>query len=123
MPVPAPIRRRCQDLLEPGEQLGYLIPVTAVWLGAVMAGIDCYVAVTDRRIAVLTGSPVRRGGPTEVNLQYPRTTRLGPVDFAPTPTFRLGKRSYEIEDEYLAAVHAADAELDGLLPEDPFPDV
>ncbi|WP_147375215.1 hypothetical protein [Jiangella rhizosphaerae] len=122
MPVPAHIRRRCQDLLEPGERIGYLIPVTAVWIGPVMSGIECYVAVTDRRIAVLTGGLLRRSGPAEVNAQYPRTTRLGPVEFAPTPAFRLGSRSYEIDDEYVAAVHAADAELDGLLPEDPFPD-
>ncbi|WP_146605031.1 hypothetical protein [Jiangella anatolica] len=120
--MPASIRRRCQDLLGAGERIDYLIPIVAVWLGPVMSGIDCYVAITSRRIVVLTGSLVRRSGPTELSLQYPRATRIGPVEFAPTPTFRLGGRSYEIDDEYVAAVHAADAELDGLLPEDPFPD-
>ncbi|WP_116949661.1 hypothetical protein [Jiangella endophytica] len=122
MPVPAHVRRRCQDLLEDGEQIGYLIPITAVWFGSVMSGVDCYVAVTDRRIAVLTGGLLRRDRPMEVNLRYPRTTRLGPVEYGPAPTFRLGERLYEIENEYVPAVHAADAELDGLLPEDPFPD-
>lgn len=122
MPVPAHVCRQCQDLLEAGEEIGYLIPVTTVWIGSVMSGIDCYIAVTDRRIAVLTGGLLHSGRPTDVNLQYPRATRLGPVQFAPAPTFRLGSRAYEIEDEYVAQVHAADAELDGLLPEDPFPD-
>jgi hypothetical protein len=122
MPVPADVRRLCQDLLDPGERIDYLVPVTLAWIGALPAEIDCYLAVTDRRIAVLTGSQWRRGRPTEVSLQYPRTTRLGPVDFRPVPTVDLGSRSYEIDDEYVAAIHAADAELDGLLPEDPFPD-
>ncbi|MBB5786652.1 hypothetical protein [Jiangella mangrovi] len=121
MPVPGPVRRRCQELLEPGERIDYLVPVVLAWIGALPAEVECHIAVTDRRIAVLIGSQWRRGGPTEVTLQYPRATRLGPVDFRPVPTFDLGSRSYEIDDEYVAAVHAADAELDGLLPEDPFP--
>lgn len=120
--MPADVRRLCQDLLDPGERIDYLVPVTLAWIGALPAEVDCYLAVTDRRIAVLTGSQWRRGRPTEVSLQYPRTTRLGPVDFRPVPTVDLGSRSYEIDEEYVAAVHAADAELDGLLPEDPFPD-
>lgn len=122
MPVPAEVRRSCQDLLDPGERIDYLVPVVLAWLGSLPADVDCYVVVTDRRIAVLTGSRRRRGRPTEVNLQHPRSTRLGPVEFRPSPTFDLGSRSYEIDEEYVAAVHAADAELAGLLPEDPFPD-
>ncbi|TDE08875.1 hypothetical protein [Jiangella asiatica] len=125
MPVSPSVRRRCQDLLEPGERIAYLIPVSAVWLGTAASGVDCFVVVSDRRIAVLIGGLLRRDRPKEVNLQYPRTTRLGPVERDSVPQFQLGGRVYEIEDEYVAQVNAADAELDGAgaFPRDPFPDL
>lgn len=122
MPVSAQVRRRCQQLLGSGESIHYLIPTMSVGIGVATSTYDCYVVVTDRRIVVVTGSMFDRTTPSDLNAQYPRATRLGPVELAPVPTFHLGGRFYEIDDEYIAAVHAADAELDGpdAFPPDPF---
>ncbi|PSL02461.1 hypothetical protein CLV30_110114 [Haloactinopolyspora alba] len=93
MPVAEHVRRRCQSLLRPGERIGYLIPTTAAGIGMSTSTVDCYVVVTDRRIAVLVGGILRRGFPREVNIEYPRVTRLGPVEYTPAPTFQLGSRT------------------------------
>ncbi|MCD2155814.1 hypothetical protein LQL77_18980 [Rhodococcus cerastii] len=55
--------------------------------------------------------------------QFPRMTVLGPVDTASTPHFDAAGIKYEIDEEYVAVVNAADAEITSPqdFPRDPLP--
>lgn len=126
MPVTAKERRYCEALLDQGEQLRYVIPTLASGMGRAYSAFDYYLVVTDRRVLVIAGSMMRRGRPKEIELTYPRPTKLGPLtDLGGiTPTVEMGGRFFEISEEYVAVVAAADAEIDGdALPDDPFPDL
>lgn len=123
MPVPAEVHRRCVALLDPGEAIQYIVPTLSAGVSVTVYLADCFIVVTDRRIAVALGGAFRRNRPKEIIQQFPRDTRLGPLDTSLAPTLELGGRVYEIPEEYIAVVAAADAELDGpeALPRDPFP--
>ncbi|WP_061299178.1 hypothetical protein [Herbidospora cretacea] len=118
MPVSAAIRERCRALLPPGEDLRYVFPAYA-------EGAGYLVVVTDRSITVLATKVFGRHEPASVWARHPRRTRLGPVDFSPGPVIELGGVSFEVADEYVAVVGAADAEAfaPGDLPRDPLPDL
>jgi hypothetical protein len=122
MPVNAVIRERCRALLRPGEDIRYVFPAlslpppaTAVYL----------VVVTDRSITLLSTKMFGRNEPSGVWATYPRRTRLGPVRFRGGPTIEFGGMVFEVDDEYVAVVGAADAEAfsPGDLPRDPLPDL
>ena len=83
------------------------------------------VTVTDTQVIVLSGAWLHADRPTGVYARYPRTIELGPVDTKLAPTFQLGNLRLEIDEEYVAVVRAADAELAGAacLPPDPLPDL
>ncbi|MCW2881781.1 MAG: hypothetical protein JWQ95_5881 [Sphaerisporangium sp.] len=122
MPVTAAIRGRCRALLTPGDDIQYVFPVTLTGL----AGAANYmIVVSDRSITVLATKVFSRYEPAAVWATYPRHTRLGPVEFAAGPTIRLGGTVFEVDDEYVAVVGAADAEAfsPGDLPRDPLPDL
>ncbi|MDH2428671.1 hypothetical protein [Sphaerisporangium sp. TRM90804] len=122
MPVTAAVRQRCRSLLPPGEEIHYVFPVTMV--GA--AGVSNYmILVSDRFITVLATKVFSRFEPAAVWATHPRHTRLGPVEFAAGPTIRLGGTVFEVDEEYVAVVGAADAEAfsPGDLPRDPLPDL
>lgn len=125
MPVPADVRRRCRQLLDQGESIRYLIPTLAAGVGVIAYAAECFIVVTDRRIVIVVGGTFRRHRPAQIAQEFPRSQRLGPIDTSLTPTIEFSGRYYEIAEEYLAAVAAADAELDGpdALPEDPFPEI
>jgi len=123
MPVTQDVRERCQELLEPGEQIRYLFPATSAVMSVGIAAAPFFVAVTDRAIVLITGKFLRRNRPDQVWERLPRNTRLGPLETSLGPAFDLGGMILEIDEEYAAVVSAADAELDGPagMPDDPFP--
>ena len=126
MPLSSEVRDRVRALLQPGEELRYLFPASSVGLGRAITGVAPFlVAVSDTSITVLSCEWLRRHRPASVWARYPRATRLGPVDTAMAPTLEIGDLLLEIDEEYLAVVQAADAELDGTdqLPPDPLPDL
>lgn len=125
MPVSSIERERCQQFLQPGEEIRYVFPATSAVLPVGPAVAPFYVVITDRSIVVLTARFLRRARPDGVWARYPRSTRLGPLDTSLGPSFVLGDVIYEVDEEYAAVVGAADAELDGeaALPEDPLPDL
>nr|CEL21043.1 hypothetical protein [Kibdelosporangium sp. MJ126-NF4]CTQ95443.1 hypothetical protein [Kibdelosporangium sp. MJ126-NF4] len=54
--------------------------------------------------------------------RYPRHTKLGPVKLTVIPEFQLGGRVYEVDEEYVAEINAADAEWSvDAMPPDPLP--
>lgn len=122
MPVSAAIRERCRALLRPGEDIRYVFP--AVSLGPPHTA-PFLVVVTDRSITLFSTKMFTRNEPSGVWATYPRRTRLGPVEHRGSPTIELGGTVYEVDDEYIAVVAAADAEAfsPGDLPRDPLPDL
>ncbi|MEU8269252.1 hypothetical protein AB0B89_19065 [Sphaerisporangium sp. NPDC049002] len=122
MPVTAAIRGRCRALLSPGESVHYVFPVTLVG----SSGVANYmIVVSDRSITVLATKVFSRYEPAAVWATYPRRTRLGPLSSGAGPTIELGGTVFEVDDEYVAVVGAADAEAfsPGDLPRDPLPDL
>jgi hypothetical protein len=83
------------------------------------------VAVSDSHVTVLSCEWLRRHRPASVWARHPRATRLGPVDTSLAPTISIGNLVLEVDEEYLAVIQAADAELGGTgrLPPDPHPDL
>ena len=126
MPLSSAARDRCRALLEQGEELRYAFPATSVGLGRWGVGVAPFiVVVSDRHVTVLSCEWLRRDRPASVWARHPRATRLGPVDTSMAPTLELGNLVLEVDEEYLAVIRAADAELDdaGGLPPDPLPDL
>ena len=123
MPVAPGVRERCQELLEPGEQIRYLFPATSAVLSIGIAAAPFFVAVTDRAVVLIGGKFLRRDRPDQIFRRFPRNTRLGPLETSFGPAFGLGGMILEVDEEYVAVVAAADAELEGPagMPDDPFP--
>jgi hypothetical protein len=126
MPLSSAIRERCRAFLQPDEELRYLFPATSVGLGRGIVGTAPFIiAVSDAQVTVLSCEWLRHHRPASVWARHPRATRLGPVDTSMAPTLSIGDLVLEIDEEYLAVVQAADAELDGTdrLPPDPLPEL
>jgi hypothetical protein len=113
VPVPSGVREAVRALLEPGEEIRYLFPADG--------GPQFFFVVTQASITVVYGGWFSRSTPKEVWRRFPRNTRLGPVDTTVIPAFTVGGLEFEIDDEYVAVVNAADAEIDAeyALPPDP----
>ncbi|GIH23125.1 hypothetical protein Aph01nite_14350 [Acrocarpospora phusangensis] len=122
MPVTAAVRARCRALLPIGEDLRYVFPAQSVSAPGV-AGF--MIVITDRSITVLATKMFDRSEPASVWAVHPRRTRLGPVEFSGGPTIEFGGMVFEVDEEYVAVVGAADAEAfaPGDLPRDPLPDL
>jgi hypothetical protein len=122
MPVTAAIRQRCRELLPAGETIHYVFPVSLVGSGGVA---NFMILVSDRFITVLATKVFSRYEPAAVWATHPRDTRLGPIEFAAGPRIRLGGTVFEVDEEYVAVVGAADTEAfsPGDLPRDPLPDL
>ena len=123
MPVASSVRERCQELLEPGEQIRYLFPATSAVMSIGVVAAPFFVAVTDRAVVLVSGRFLRRNRPDQIWSRFPRSTRLGPLETSLGPAFALGGIIFEVDEEYAAVVAAADAELEGQagMPDDPFP--
>ncbi|MDQ1644707.1 MAG: hypothetical protein QOJ50_891 [Cryptosporangiaceae bacterium] len=118
MPVPQAVREQLKALLGDGDPIRYIVPAVYAPVGP-----NVMIVVSDAAITVVTSGYFSRERPKSVVGRYPRSTRLGPVDGMP-PALRLRGQFYQVDDEYIAAVNAADAELDGdALPDDPLPDL
>ncbi|GAA4239324.1 hypothetical protein GCM10022254_58970 [Actinomadura meridiana] len=80
--------------------------------------------VTDSQITVVTTGYFTRNKPKGVWGTYPRAARMGPVEIGSGATFEFKGTHFEVGDEYVAVINAADAEVSGKdLPEDPLPDL
>lgn len=83
--------------------------------------------VTKGHVVVIACSRWRRNRPKAIWEQYPRSTRLGPVDVHPSlgPTITVGNLTLEVDEEYVSVIRAADLEIAGTghRPDDPLPDL
>jgi hypothetical protein len=125
VPVPSSVRERIKPLLAPGDEIRYLFPASHFPSPTVKKIAHVIVVVSRTAITVVYSGYFSRNKPKSVLASYPRNTRIGPVDTSLTPSFWLKGLFYEVDDEYVAVVNAADAELaeGGALPPDPLPDL
>ncbi|RJK95280.1 hypothetical protein [Vallicoccus soli] len=122
MPVRAEVRERVRALL-PGQEPRYVLEGSVVMAGGVpvVGTASVLVVVTAEQVVLLSCSRWRRGRPTGVLQRLPRATRLGPVEVQTGCWIRVGDWQLEVDDLDVPVVAAADAELDGLQPDDPGP--
>ncbi|MER7014104.1 hypothetical protein ABT324_22005 [Saccharopolyspora sp. NPDC000359] len=121
MPVPAAVRARIRSFLDADDEIRYVFPADV--LMSVRPSV--LVVVSREAITVLSTGFWTRRRPKSVLARLPRGTVLGPVDVRSTPYFRLDGIDYEIDEEYVAVVNAADAEITAPrdFPPDPLPDL
>lgn len=120
MPVPTAVRSRLREFAGIDGEIRYLFPATYAGGGA-----HFYFVVTDRAIVVITTGALSRTKPRSVWGTFPRATRIGPVETGAGAFFVFNTVDFEVDDEYIAVINAADAEISGTdtLPEDPHPDL
>jgi hypothetical protein len=114
------VRSRIRAFLEPGDALRYVFPAQLVQ----SATPYVMVVVSDRAVTVLSTGFLGRNRPKSVLATYPRNVRIGPVDTKLIPEFTLQGIRYEVDEEYVAVINAADAEFSAdFMPPDPLPDL
>jgi hypothetical protein len=121
MPVSQMVRKHIGTLLRPDESVHYVFPAESV------LGMTPYVLVvaSDQSIVVVSAGFRQISRPAAILARYQRTCSIGPVELTVPPTFTLGGVCYEVEDEYVAVINAADAErfpLESFLV-DPFSEI
>lgn len=120
MPMPRPVRERCREFLGLDADIRYLFPAMSAGGGA-----HFFFVVTEDQVAVLSTGPLRRTEPKSVWGTYPRGTRIGPVETGAGAAFEFAGSRFEVDEEYVPVINAADAEVfdRDSLPRDPLPDL
>ncbi|WUI02208.1 hypothetical protein OHR68_10485 [Spirillospora sp. NBC_00431] len=120
MPVPRPLRERCREFLGIDGEIRYIFPAMAYGGGAGFIFV-----ITDEQVAVISTGAISRSTPKSVWGSYPRGTRIGPVETNVGASFLFAGAEFELDDEYVAVINAADAEIFARdsLPKDPLPDL
>src|SRR5690606_13933769 len=120
MPVPRPLRERCREFLGIDGGIRYVFPAAAFGGGA-----GSFFVVTDDQIAVLSAGERSRVTAKGVRGRYARGTRIGTVESGAGGSFEFAGAVFEVDDEYVPVVNAADAEIfdRDSLPKDPLPDL
>ncbi|QUQ72304.1 hypothetical protein [Kutzneria sp. CA-103260] len=120
MPVTEDVRAAARRFLDPDDEIRFIFPASLV----LSSRPYVLVVVSRKALKVLTTGRWSRHMPKAVEAEYPRQTRLGPVTLHLGATFRLGGLEYELDEEYVAVLNAADLERGaGELPPDPLPDL
>jgi hypothetical protein len=120
MPVPSNAHARIRKLLDEDDEIRYVFPANVL----LSAKPSVLVVVSSKAIKVLSTGFFSRKYPKSVEAEFPRRTRLGPVDTQQTPFFVLSGLEYEIDEEYIAVVNAIDSDLFAEnSPLDPHPDL
>ncbi|GAA3923911.1 hypothetical protein GCM10023085_01520 [Actinomadura viridis] len=120
MPVPRPLRERCREFLGIEGEIRYIFP--AMNHGG---GSGFIFVVTDEQIAVIATGSLSGSKPRSVWGSYPRSTRIGPVRTGDGASFEFAGAFFELDDEYVPVLNAADTEIfdRDSLPRDPLPDL
>ncbi|MBO2448532.1 hypothetical protein J4573_15625 [Actinomadura barringtoniae] len=120
MPVPRPVRDRCREFLGIEDDIRYIFPAFSYGGGAGFIFV-----VTDSQVAVISTGAISRTKPKSIWGSYPRGTRIGPVETNSGAQFEFAGAFFELDDEYVPVVNAADAEVFARdsLPRDPLPDL
>jgi len=124
VPLSSKVRDRCRKYLGTDERIQYLIPGMSLSVNRMYAQVGFLVMVTDRHVTLLACSRWSLNRPKQIWERLPRDTELGPLEIHALfgPILSVGGIELEIDEEYVAAVRAANLEISGdALPEDPFP--
>ncbi|MFI9385930.1 hypothetical protein [Kutzneria sp. NPDC052558] len=120
MPITEDVRAAARAFLDPDDEIRYIFPASLV----VSSRPYVLIVVSRKAVKVLTTGRWQGRLPRAVEVEYPRQTRIGPVTVHLGATFKLGGIQYELDEEYVAVVNAADLERGaGELPPDPLPDL
>ena len=120
MPVSADTRTAAREFLDPDDEIRYIFPAELI----LSARSSVLIVVSRKAVKVLSTGHWSRKVPRTIEAEYPRQTRLGPVTVHLGATFQLGGIRYELDEEYIAVLNAADLERGaGELPADPLPDL
>jgi hypothetical protein len=112
MPLASDVIERCRPLLPHGEEICYIFPALGTVVPTGAPASHFVVAVTETKVTVLYAGMARRTKPQSVWAQYPRTTRIGPVDAdAVEPAVKLGDLVLAVDEEYIPVIAAADFEI------------
>jgi hypothetical protein len=120
MPVSAKARAAARQFLDPDDEIRYIFPAD---LQRMSPRPTVFIVVSNKAVKVLATGPWSRRMPRSLEAEYPRQTRLGPVRHQLGITFKLGGFTYEVDEEYVAVLNAADLDRAGDLPPDPLPDL
>ncbi|GLW64146.1 hypothetical protein Arub01_23900 [Actinomadura rubrobrunea] len=120
MPVSRPVRERCREFLGLDTDIRYIFPATAAGGGAGFLFV-----VTEDQVTVICTGGLGRAKPKSVWGSYPRGTRIGPVESGAGAEFEFAGAWFEVDDQYVPVINAADAEIfdRDSLPRDPLPDL
>lgn len=121
MSVPVVVRERCRAFLGLSGDILYIFPASLTGGGAHFVFV-----VTESEVIVISTALFTRTKPKSVWGRYPRGVRIGPVDMTGVGAFfELGGTMFEVDDEYVPVINAADAEAlaPDMLPRDPLPDL
>ncbi|MEU5879443.1 hypothetical protein [Spirillospora sp. NPDC047279] len=120
MPVPRPLRDRCREFLGIEDEIRYIFPAFSYG-----GGSGFIFVITDTQVAVISTGAFSRTKPKSVWGNYPRGTRIGPVETGNGASFEFSGASFEVDDEYVPVINAADTEVFARdsLPRDPLPDL
>lgn len=122
MPLGTAVRKRVREFLPAGAEIRFVFPASVTT--SALAVVHVLVVVTGHEILVLYTGFWSRTKPKSVWLRYGRHTRLGPVDTSVTAEFVLGGHVFEVDDQYVSVVNAADLDVDpAAMPPDPLPDL
>jgi hypothetical protein len=124
MPLSSKVRDRCRMYLGTEERIQYLIPGMSLYVNRMRLRVGFLIMVTDRHVTLLACSRWSLNRPKQIWERLPRGTELGPLEIHPSlgPILSVGGIDLEIDEEYIAAVRAANLEVSGdALPEDPYP--
>jgi hypothetical protein len=119
--VPVVVRERCRAFLGLSGDILYIFPAAVPGGGAHFVFV-----VTDSEVIVISTALFTRTKPKSLWGRYPRGLRIGPVDMTGIGAFfELGGTWFEVDDEYVPVINAADAEVfaPDTLPQDPLPDL
>lgn len=123
VPVPAVVRERCRAFLELTDDMRYIFPASLAYPGG---GVQFVFVVTDGEVIVVSTALFTRTKPKSVWGRYSRNVQIGPVEVTGAGAyFELGGATFEVDDEYVPVINAADAEVfsPDTLPQDPLPDL
>lgn len=115
------VRQSVRAFLPDGEEIQYLFPAR---IPTSLPG-SFLIAVSKESILVISTGFRSNTKPKSVWARFRRNVRIGPVDMTLIPSFMLGGVTYEVDEEYVAVINAADAELRSstYLPPDPLPEL
>jgi hypothetical protein len=113
-------RQRVRAFFPDGEEVQYMFPAR---IPTSVPG-SFVIAVSRQSILVISTGFRSNTRPKSVWARFNRNI-LGPVDMTLIPSFTLGGVTYEVNEEYVSVINAADAELRSstFLPPDPLPDL